>query len=476
MSNDGMLHAFEVAKFDSKAVVPRYKPLDKPIELWAYIPEAVLGDLKLNTTSNHNYLADGLLRAIDVKDANGNWRTVLVGIGGKGQSYAFAIDITDPEAPKFLWEINERNNPEVVDKLGTAISAPALGKLNGRWVAIFGTGYSKDFFANYTSKKAYLIIVDILTGQIINEVKVNDKIGNVLTDLVARRSFNGDIEKIYFGDYYGGIWAVPSLKDGGNWKLDEVSELSEDEMLFKPYYYDDVDSVFDVKRPITARPVISRDSDGSWWVFVGSGDYSEYDPSYPHQAFYGLKDLGLTYRDKDNCQPEDSYCGDLKNMTKSSETNPGKGSWIILLGYNDSNDKDSTGKLSRKNSNERVLRKAEVYGGYVFFTTFQPFDEPCGGGISRFYAVKFNTGEMGNQLFSSEVIGSNESGYVSLRSVELKGRGIPSQPMVYVGPSGKGRVVAAGLVNTSSGTLEKIDLNPASFIKNINILLWREVR
>jgi len=474
MSNDGMVHAFEVARFENAGLVPRYKPLETPIELWAYVPEAVLPRLKELTGPDHQYTADGLLRAIDVKDADGHWRTVLLGSGGRGGNYAFAVDVTDPSSPQLLWEINEKTHPEVVEKIGAAISAPALGKLGDRWVAIYGSGYSKDFIKNYTDKRAYLTVVDILSGEVLKQIEVGDRIGNVLTDITVKRDYKGNIEKVYFGDYYGAIWGVTAQRLQDLIEGSGEAFLDARDMLFKPYDYYEVSNPTSVKRPITARPVIARDGENNWWVYVGTGDYDEYDPDYPHQRFYGIKDLGFTQTDAE-CTPEDEVCGDLRNMTNSTRANDGL-SWVILLGYPDPNDKALDNSTSQKDNNERVLKRATVFGGFVFFTTYQPLNEPCGGGISRFYAVEYNTGEIGSQLFSDEVVGGSGTSYVTARSVELQGRGVPSQPMIYTGHAGKQQVVATGLVNTSTGELEKINLNPAVFVKNINILLWRRVQ
>ena len=469
MSNDGMLHAFEIARYETSGLVPRYKPLNPPIELWSYIPEAVLPKLKHNVNSNQSYTADGLLRAIDAQDENGNWRTVLVGGGGRGGNYIFAIDITDPESPKFLWEINKFNHPDIASKLGTAISAPALGKLGDTWVAVFGSGYSDDFIRNYTDKKAYLIIVNLFTGEIMGIKKVSDKIGNVLTNIAVVRDVDGSIKNVVFGDYYGALWNVDAKS------LIQDGDLDESSIAFKPCYYDDAFTPEDSDRPITVTPVIAKDLSGKLWVFFGTGDYDEYDPNYPYQRFYGLVLDGKTYTDTCSCPPGSLTCGDFRNMTSSNATNPGKQSWVIELGHKDEKDKTSEGSISEKNNNERVLRKAEVYGGYVFFTTFQPNNSPCGGGKSRFYAVKFNSGELGTELFSGENI--NQPGkYVTIRSVELSDTGVPSQPIIYTGHAGTAQVVAFGLVNSSTGNLERIKLNPAKFAKNITILLWRKVR
>jgi hypothetical protein len=481
MTNDGMLHAFEVARF----IDNRYKPLNKPIELWAYIPQGILGRLKDTTKSSHIYISDGLLRAIDVYDSNSEkWRTILLGALGKGGDVVFSIDITNPEAPEFLWEINEFTNPNIVSKLGTTISSPAIGKVGDNWLAIFGSGYSKNFIENFISKKAYLTFVNIIDGVIEKQIKINDKIGNVLTNITSLRDVKtGSIKKIFFGDYYGALWRIDnetlnSLSDGAS--------LSEEQMLFKPVDYDVNSIPSNVKRPITVTPVVAKGSSlNEWWVYFGTGDYNEYDSTYPYQRFYGVKDKPVTsgytpYVDNVTCDNTTTSCGDFRNMTSSSTLNSSSESWVLELGHSDSKDVkyDSTsqnGALSTKDRNERVLQQPSVFSGFVFFTTFQPLNNPCGGGISRFYALKFNSGYIESNLFDASAIG-NDSGFKTIRSLELNDSGISSKPMTYMGPGGKSSVTTTASVNSSSGELETIKLNPIKFVKNLDILLWRKIK
>ncbi len=508
MSNDGMLHAFRVAEFDNYTVInlPRYKPVD-PIELWAFIPEVNLPKLKNTTEADHHYIADGLLRAIDVKDGD-RWKTILMGISGRESEYIFAIDITDPADPEFLWELNKYKNPGLFDKLGTAISAPGMGKLNvngnEKWVAIFGSGFSNNFISNYTEKKAYLTIIDILNGEVIKQIKVNDKIGNVLTDISPLRDKNGNLLKIFFGDYYGALWKVT------NERLSELitkdnPELDEDDMLFKPYDYDNPTSPSEVKRPITVYPIIAKgEGENDWWIYFGTGDYDEYDPNYPYQRFYGIKDSQTTYTDAENCDNSTPTCGDFVNVTSSNQTNINKESWVIELGHTDTMDViysdykecynncvDSgtdadicenncrESNKSIKGRNERVIQPATVFGKMVFFTTYEPENNPCGGGLSRFYAVNYTTGTVENDLFL--IGGANDSSttnnsFTTLRSIQLSTKGIPSKALIYTGHGGKSKVVASGLINSSTGVFEKVNLNPGAFINNIDILLWRRIK
>ena len=165
-ANDGMLHAF-IATADQS---------DSGKEVFAYIPNAVLGNLnKLTNTNyinNHVYFVDGSPTAGDVcfNSCSGvsDWRTVLVGgLNGGGKSI-YALDVTNPAADvtdettaasRFLWEFTDSTD------LGYTFSKPIIARLtDGTWVAIFGNGY------NSTGDKAVLYVVNVQTGALIQKI------------------------------------------------------------------------------------------------------------------------------------------------------------------------------------------------------------------------------------------------------------------------------------------------------------------
>jgi len=85
-------------------------------ELWAYIPSNILSELKelarptygTQGGCKHRFLVDLSPQAWEVyidPDGNGRrWRTVLLGGERDGGDMLFAIDVTDPDQPKILWE------------------------------------------------------------------------------------------------------------------------------------------------------------------------------------------------------------------------------------------------------------------------------------------------------------------------------------------------------------------------------------
>jgi len=120
---DGQLHAFVLSKndysgadFDSK--VPDADSLANN-ELWTFIPPAVMPALWPNFNT-HARLLDGQLTwanliydrpaSVDVTDFK--YATVIVGASGPSSAggFYYAVDVTDPLKPKFLWQLRTAGN------------------------------------------------------------------------------------------------------------------------------------------------------------------------------------------------------------------------------------------------------------------------------------------------------------------------------------------------------------------------------
>jgi len=121
-ANDGMLHAFVGEDPANPTRVGK--------QLWGFIPAALLAKIH-KLRQGHDFFVDGTpvirdvyfnnIPATDkngnpIKDASNNpvmgaYRTVLVsGLRGGGNAY-FALDVTDPDNPKYLWEFRTELEP-----------------------------------------------------------------------------------------------------------------------------------------------------------------------------------------------------------------------------------------------------------------------------------------------------------------------------------------------------------------------------
>jgi type IV pilus assembly protein PilY1 len=213
-SNDGMLHAFTA---DADATGGE--------ELWAFIPRTVLPRLYKLADSNyanlHEYYVDGRPTRDDVYDpVTKTWKTILVGGLNKGGRAYYALDITNPAAPKALWEF--AHDPGVCTgagaysdcHLGYTFGEPVITKLkDGTWVVIVTSGYNN---VNSPSVKGdgegYLYVLDALTGKIL--YKIGTGVGDATTPSglakinawVNYAETDNTTERVYGVDLLGNVW------------------------------------------------------------------------------------------------------------------------------------------------------------------------------------------------------------------------------------------------------------------------------
>ncbi|WP_170229466.1 PilC/PilY family type IV pilus protein [Polyangium fumosum] len=113
-TTDGQLHAFKVAANDPADPL-RVDTLANN-EVWSFFPPHVLPGL-LPTYRQQAFLLDGspVLRDVVLSrtradaqagSASTKWRTVLLAGGGMGGGFYYALDVTDPETPRFLWQLS----------------------------------------------------------------------------------------------------------------------------------------------------------------------------------------------------------------------------------------------------------------------------------------------------------------------------------------------------------------------------------
>ena len=199
-ANDGMLHALDAAT---------------GAELWAYIPTSVmpqlykLADVKYgsNPSQPHTYYVDGKAVQGDVK-IGGVWKTILVGGLNKGGRAYYALDVTDPDAPKALWEF-AHDASTVHNNLGLSYSDPVISKLgDGTWTVAFGSGYNK---VSPGDGKGRLYVVNAGTGAIERNIVTSEGTATTPSGLskinVWRKApTDNTAERYYAGDLQGNLW------------------------------------------------------------------------------------------------------------------------------------------------------------------------------------------------------------------------------------------------------------------------------
>lgn len=200
-ANDGMLHALDGGS---------------GVELWAYVPRMLLPELyklaEKEYASMHRYYLDGSPEVMDVYDGSA-WRTILVGgLNSGGRGY-YALDVTNPDGPKALWEFCSdaalcANNDA---DLGLTYGNPLITKRasDGKWVVLVTSGYNN---VSPGTGRGYLYVLDALTGTVLQ--KIGTGVGSTTSPSglgrIAAWAENFAIDNtatyVYGGDLAGNVW------------------------------------------------------------------------------------------------------------------------------------------------------------------------------------------------------------------------------------------------------------------------------
>jgi type IV pilus assembly protein PilY1 len=266
-ANDGMLHAFDAGTSASGGT-----------ELYAFIPNQVIMNglaQYANPDYVHKYFVDGEMAVADVYDTGtSSWRTVLVGTLGRGGPGVFALDVTNPNSPIFLWE----KGPSAISVLGRNIGRPVIAQVaDGDWRVILGNGVD-------STAGAQLVMIGAIGGSV-TTMQAESTSGNGLSAVLARDN-NGDgfVDTAYAGDLQGNLWKFGSL----------TGTITATKLFQTPTNLAASFAPFDHQR-ITAAPFVARDPQTSvTWVFFGTGQFLNSGDiiSTSSQSWYGIKDSG----------------------------------------------------------------------------------------------------------------------------------------------------------------------------------------
>lgn len=411
-ANDGMLHAFNGDTGD---------------EMWAYVPRMVMPNMwKLATYNwdvNHTYLVDGSPQIMDVYDnrttpSTPSWKTILVGGLNKGGRGYYALDITDPSAPKGLWSIcNDSTLCEVSDAdFGYTYGNPVITKLPtgstyaGRWVVIVTSGL--DNVQTGATGKGFLYVLDAFTGAKL--FKVDTGVGSLTTPSGLSKisafatNFNNDNTALYVygGDLLGNVWrfdmstATPTAQQMATLK----------DSTGKP-------------QSITSRPELGIIS-GNRVVFVGTGRYLGADDlpdpaslglgwAYT-QSIYALKDRGSAYGNPRTSTPGIVAQTLTDTGTASRTASSNVVNWVAKDGwYVDLNPGGSS-------PGERVNLDPQLIQGTLLVVSNVPNNTACTvGGDSFTYQFDYSTGKAVSSS-AGGVVGTKTLGQITVGVVVFR--------------------------------------------------------
>ncbi|MFZ7111342.1 MAG: pilus assembly protein [Desulfatiglandales bacterium] len=431
-ANDGMLHAVN-DYYDPDVATSGGEEDLHGTNAWSFIPPDLLSRLKdVVEGYGHQVFVDSSPK-VYFKDVDGDGivetgdQVILVCGARTGGTGYFALDVTSPLEPRFLWRISQSDDsasgggtlpagtgPDpVIPELGESWSEPQFGLVktnlypDGRAVFFIGGGYSSD-----NSAGKAILAVDVLTGDVVRMFK-NDGIN--ITDMdysipstvmVLDTNSNGFVDKVYVGDLGSQMWRLGKFTDEvgsplGFPNIDENIDHWEAHRILvvdpgheKKFFY---------------PPTVGLEK-GYDLVLMGTGDRQDACSKTTYDGIYAVKDYhtGATFG-----------LSDLVDVTNPAATPPNLDD---STGDVDVNGHIDQGWYILLNQGEKVLAEGVLFYKAFYVTTFTPNDDPClPGGYSSLYALGYKTG-------AAVLYFGNDS---KTRSTNLGG-GIPSKPVTVI--------------------------------------------
>ena len=455
-TNDGLLHMFRNTTSDG---------VEDGTESWAFLPQAVvhlLERLHAGTlgTPLHPVLVDGSPVTL-VKDVNRDGNLVAAqgdrvlaffGLRRGGKAY-YALDISDPDNPRFLWSV-KKGDPGF-EELAQTWAAPQVGHVRTAApvvdgggnvseptpVVIVGGGYNGDDDGTHGSGHAAagkdranratregvaqeagtsddegnaLFVINALTGELIwkavrgsggydggTKAYRHPDLDDSVPAEVSAIDTNGDglIDRVYFGDTGGVVWRadLAGAVDDGDAATPPVV-VAHDPTLWT------LTKLFSAGRHVAAgvandrrffnRPdvVLARDESGAYdGLLIGSGDREDPKGKTVENWFYLIKDRNVNLG-----QPPASALTDSQLLDVTSKCAQGSDS-DCSLSADDLAQLHYGWKLKLAEVGEKNLAPSLTVSGKVFFSTFIPLpaEDVCGmsEGTGRLYAVGIERAE-----------------------------------------------------------------------------------
>ncbi|MBT2335954.1 hypothetical protein J7E49_18800 [Variovorax paradoxus] len=384
-ANDGMLHAFSAGGTDAGT------------ERWAYVPNIVMPEMyRLADTgyeSRHRYFVDGAPVIGDIK-VGSVWKTILVGGLNKGGRGYYALDITDPENPKALWEFTDAN-------LGLTYGNPVITKRkDGTWVVVFASGYNNGTGDGTSSGdgKGRLFVLNANTGAkvITGDIPTTAGTASDPSGLAKINTWIDDVsdntsKRFYGGDLQGNLW---------RFDVDNLVLPNQGALLLAKFQINAT-----TPQPITTRPETAEIS-GKPVIIVATGRYlgaADVEDT-TQQTIYAVKD-SLT----------DTGLGDVRtNTTMIRQTFTVSGN-TATVSNNPVNWTTNNGWWADlPHSGERVFTNLALQFGVLSVATGIPSGDACSSGGSSwryFLNATDGTGSLVNagELWSASSLIAGQS-------------------------------------------------------------------
>lgn len=459
-ANDGMLHAFDD---------------DDGSEIWGFIPPGQLSRLPLLLGDQPNYFIDGSPSAY-----LGEKKILLFGERRGGNRY-YALDITDPLTPKWLYQIGH-DKLVGLDGDGSGAADGTAATLGYSWsrpqpqtlktgssnpnkaiqdVFLLAGGYdtNQDLAAPAATDTVGRAIytVEVETGEV-SALNVNAGNFAAMTHSIVDvtgfdTNFDGFTDRVYAGDLGGHLFALRDDEGDGSWERRLLFDLPAQVVV--------AGQNVSLGQKFMYAPDATAETFGEF-LFLGTGDREHPTDTSVIDALYAVKNdwavdengdySTLTLADLADVTDNLLQVGDAEQrMQAALELQNGQG-WYLRLTH----------------AGEKIVSSPVVFGGKVFFTTYTPsvtvaVSDPCSGpqdrGVARLYAVDYQNGKSVIDFTDDEALTTED------RSLVI-GTSIPSGVVVTISNNGSGLLIGV------EGGLKELDLTGGT---TVQFYYWREI-
>jgi type IV pilus assembly protein PilY1 len=428
-SNGGMLHAFDD---------------DTGEELWGFIPPNVLPNLQALHSDLVLSFVDSSPKSYISRNTDGSINKAILIFGERrGGNRYYALDVTNPSAPKYLWEVNPDapNSPYV--EMGQAWSTASIGKIScqgggtciggEKWVVFVGGGYDEkedNDVPPADTKGRAVYVIDVLDGSLIkrfSNAEIPAMTYSIPSDIAkVDTNEDGKIDRLYVGDMGGRMWRF-DIGDPNptNWTGRIIFAGSPGTKIFYP-------------------PDVTLEVGDYEMLFFGTGDREHPKESAVINRIYAIKDKNLSGAITES----GLYDVSSDELQATGTTEARRNEILTALG-------NSSGWLIQLNeySGEKSLSPPTVLNKVAYFTTFTPGaggeTDPClvGEGNARVYALQYQTG---NAVFNFDLTNDMGGNSVIKKEDRFKsiGLGIPSGVVItFVKDKAVGYIGVGGGIN-----------------------------
>ncbi len=416
-ANDGMLHAFKD---------------DTAEELWGFIPPVLLDKLHALHEDVLELFVDGSPKCYIARNSDDTIQKVILIFGlRRGGNRYYALDVTNPLEPRYLWEINPGATNSPYAKMGQSWSTPNIARVacpdgatncvgGKRWVAFIAGGYDidqdNDPAPTSDDLGTALYVVDVLDGSLVKSFTPTTYplMTHAIPSDISKVdiNYNNVVDRLYVGDLGGQMWRFNVRDpDPANWSASVLFTAPAGAKIFYP--------------PDVTLEWNFATMSGYEMLFFGTGDRENpKEPSFVNR-FYGVKDKS----DARELTESDLYDVTADELQQSGTTQD-----RITQILADLNSAD--GWFIQLDAGEKCLSAAVVFRRQANFTTYTPppdtGGDPCyvGEGLGRVYKVDYQT--------AAAILDFDGSGQLSARDrYDVAGHGIPSGVVIAFLPDGR---------------------------------------